>query len=130
MLKSPNSINTIEHISLIPVIPVRIPVRIHSKSFSNIKDVSKKNKPYKDESHCKYTEYLHYDQNEALKVNDYIWKDDNIYFILSIDNNTKFKLVNLETNEIITEEFPFYYCKIDGNDPTVLFNTYLNIRNQ
>lgn len=96
-----------------------------------IKDVSKNNKPYQELNQCSYNEYLSYNQYEFIKENDYIWKDDNLYFILDFNKKTNiFTLINLETNQLSTVKYPFYYCKIDGNDPNVLYNYYINIKNK
>lgn len=97
----------------------------------NIKDTSKNKKPYQELNHCSYDEYLKYNQQDFIKENDFIWKDDNLYFIIEFNKKTNnFKMVNLENNKIENFIYPFYYCKIDGNDPNVLYNTYLNIKNK
>lgn len=124
-IKSTNTLNTIRHIKeKIHFIP---PTIKDDNEVPYIKDVSRHTKPFQEISHCAYDEYLKYDQQEFIKENDYIWRNDNIYFILEVKNNI-FSLINLETNKIEKEEYPFYYCKIDGNDPNVLYNMYINIK--
>jgi len=101
----------------------------NSTKSLNIKDVSKYGKPYQQLNHCDYDDYLKYNQNEFIKPNDYIWKDNNLYFIIDFNKKeNKFTMINLENNKINEFIYPFYYCKIDGNDPNILYNTYLNIK--
>lgn len=100
----------------------------YSNVSTNIKDVSKFNKPYQEESQCAYKEYLKYNQLDFIKENDYIWKEDHIYFIIDVNkSNNTFTMVNLENNNVEKYIYPFYYCKIDGNDPNVLIKTFINI---
>lgn len=100
-----------------------------SNKSLNIKDVSKHGKPYQELTHCSYDDYLKYEQTDFIKPNDFIWKDDNLYFIIDFNKKfNKFTMINLENNKIEKFIYPFYYCKIDGNDPNVLYNTYLNIK--
>lgn len=99
------------------------------KNQLSIKDVSKYGKPYQELNHCSYDNYLKYNQNEFIKPNDYIWKEDELYFIIDFNKKeNEFTMINLEDNTIHKFIYPFYYCKIDGNDPNVLYDTYLNIK--
>lgn len=121
------TINTIRHIEEM----IKPPPRSHEIEDTNIKlnvkDVSKYEKPYQEFTHCSYDEYLKYDQNEFIKENDYIWKENELYFIINVNKKTnEFTMINLKTNKILKDVYPFYYCKIDGNDPEVLLQCYLN----
>lgn len=98
-------------------------------NHSNIKNTAIHNKPFQELNHCSYDDYLKYNQHDFIKPNDFIWKDDNLYFIIDFNKkNNKFTMINLENNKIENFIYPFYYCKIDGNDPNILYNTYLNIK--
>lgn len=102
-------------------------VKVNQPSSPTNIIMSRQSKPYKELSQCSYDDYLKYNQTDFIKIGDYVWMDNELFYIIDKVKDT-FVFANLETNKIIKKTYPFYYCKIDGNDPMNLIMTYKNIQ--